>query len=157
MASKYIMIPYEKYKRLTETPHQQLAPGTSYNNDSYISNEDGMDNHNNVSLDCSKQQPSKSDILAFIPSNIRHKSSVILSFIERDPLVSWNDKLELVVNGVQIDGTNLVDLLKSVQYRYKHLNPKGRRSFINLLERYNVPKTCMSHKGTCCFKRKVNK
>lgn len=164
-SNKYIMIPFAKYQRLinnTETPSttsscvlEDNGSASGCRNEGYISHTDDDDNDkgtlsvaaNNLEQSTSHiahTLPQRQDIIALLPTKIRHKSNVILTFLERDPLVSWNDKLELVVNNVTIERTNLIDLLKSVQHQYKNLTPRGKLSFVHLLEKYNVPKSCVS-------------
>lgn len=131
--NKYIILPYDRYLSLCQLNNKD--------DDSIIQRHEY--------LNCTQEQSDSEvvdfkEVLRLFPRNIRSKSEVILSYIQREPLISWNHKLELCINKVPIRNSNIVDLIKSVQYRYKHFNPPGKRSFLAFLKKSSIPRTCIT-------------
>lgn len=81
-------------------------------------------------------------ILTQLPRNIRHKCKVILSYLRNSAQYEISHNLEFVAKGVPIRGSNIVDLLKSVQYKYKTFKPIGYNAFYKYLQAANIPKSC---------------
>ena len=119
---KIVVIPIEEYHKLTkrkpknETKEDEIEP----------------------------IRPSIEYILTFIPKNCKQKATSILNVFDHDKL-SWNHQLELVVNGKAVKGSNLVDLIRSVTYKYKDFNPKGSDVFIQSLSKLNCPQSIITH------------
>ena len=55
------------------------------------------------------------------------------------PHVTWNDKGEVTIEGGNIPGSNIVDLVKGQLKDYKDFHPVGLDIFLNKLEDTNVP------------------
>lgn len=127
---KFVMVPYEKYAQLTRDNYTERPPERTPT----IIN----DTHESTS--------SASDILTLVPRSISGKSRIILGRLESDPILSVNSKLELVLKGKPIPNSNIVDLLKYVQYSYKSFKPAGHKAFVKFLVRANIPKTCYQSK-----------
>lgn len=120
-ASKYVMVPFAKYKQLNNQPCLTGVDNSAFESDAAT----GTKNEN---------------LLAGLPHNIRKNSEIILKHL--DTLLNWNDKLEIIIDGQLIEHSNIVDLLKSVQYTYKNFDPIGMKKFLTLLINSSVPRTC---------------
>lgn len=134
---KFIILPYERYILLTQNSkcHCEMEVGDAKDKRQYLQLLPEVDNI---------EKPNFDHVLSLFPRNIRNKSKVILSYIDRESKISWNEKLELCIKGVPIRNSNIVDLIKSVQYRYKNFNPPGKRPFLAFLKKANIPKTCVT-------------
>lgn len=121
MAHKFVMIPFAKYKRMQEAPQVHENDGFEADGDMVPSQK-------------------MEDLLHCLPANIRKNTEVVLRHL--GPKIDWNDRNEIIINGDTINDSNVVDLLKSVQYAYKRFEPVGAKHFLSLLLNENVPRSC---------------
>ena len=77
----------------------------------------------------------------------RHKARELLKLIQRtDPSIfTWTHSGEIVYNGQKINGSNIIDLIRSVMYKTKVNKPPGHLEFKHYLRQRNVPLTLVSN------------
>ena len=68
---------------------------------------------------------------------LKSRAQTLLAYIS--PHVTWNDKGEVTIEGENIPGSNIVDLVKVQLKDYKDLHPVGLDKFLNILKDTNVP------------------
>ena len=95
---------------------------------------------------CDEQikRPDADHILTFIPRNARLKAAAILAVFDHD-ILSWNSQLELICDKRVVQGSNIVDLLRSVTYKYKDFAPLGLNEFLSGLSKLNCPQSLLSY------------
>ena len=88
-------------------------------------------------------KPDEHDLLTYMPKNIKNKAAQLIEYIKRTPVLSWNDRLNLIYKGRIIPGSNIVDLIRAASYKYKDFNPPGQDEFHRALREQNVPETLL--------------
>ena len=86
-------------------------------------------------------------IIGTLGKPYRHKARELLKLIQRtDPSIfTWTHSGEIVYNGQKINGSNIIDLIRSVMYKTKVNKPPGHLEFKHHLRQINVPLTFVSN------------
>ena len=78
-------------------------------------------------------------ILAKVPKRDRGEAAIILRYIEKSPILSWNASGEIVVKGETRVATHITALLKDAFREYKQGEPKGVDPFYEALAEISLP------------------
>ncbi|OOZ11691.1 hypothetical protein BOW27_12040, partial [Solemya velum gill symbiont] len=75
------------------------------------------------------------------------KVKAILIHVLNDPkhTLLWNSRGELLYEGKEIEGSNIVDLLKDSQREYGHGSPNGLTEFYRGLKEINIPRSLIGN------------
>lgn len=136
---KMVLLPYERYQRLLskDEPHTtEQVPVTSLHAEEAL---DTTDSATNSNFGTSKYEEAL--ILRF-PKSMQNRVRSVLEYIQ--PHVTWNDKGEVSIQGRNIPGSNIVDLLKVHLKDYKEFHPVGRDAFRTVLYELNVPMSLLA-------------
>ena len=76
------------------------------------------------------------DIVGTLPKTLQMKGRQLLS---RLSAVTWNERVELIHNGVAIRGSNAVDLIHDLLRNRKTPDPVGWQQFANQMRAANIP------------------
>jgi hypothetical protein len=162
LADKFIILPVDKYNRLkmqsektdspsTQQPAQMLIPDGRTETPSLLqSSKEPVihPNDNEIPQDMPRQREtaplSEAIILSTLPKMYRSKSSALLKYLGDE--LKWNQTGELVINGEDIKGTHIADLLRDIQHQFKNFHPMGRNRFWNMVQKANVPKYLIGNK-----------
>lgn len=134
---KTVLIPYDKYERWKQ--HRcNISPVEEHTEIVKPLYED------EITLE---KSPSLSDdtILTTIPKIQKGKARALLNFIHHSTDISWNDLGEIVIQGRAIPHSHITDLIRDTVGNYKRLNPVGKREFIEILNRNNIPKSLLHY------------
>jgi hypothetical protein len=85
------------------------------------------------------------DLLQYIPKAKKNKAKILLDHIEANSALSWNGRNELIVNGVAVKDTNLIDLITDL-IKDKGVSEDGPPGIVELtraLAKSNVPRTAI--------------
>ena len=82
-----------------------------------------------------------SEIIEAVPKNIRNKMKALLSHIQRNGYIEWNDKGEITIDDTLIPNSQINDLIKCCIYLYKDFTPAGLEQFKAALGHINTPHT----------------
>ena len=125
---KSILVPYERYQRLQQQQSEQSEQQQPEKVAEIIKNQEGL---------------SSDHILEALPKRYKYKAGAILTHMQRDPSMSWNDKGELIYHGKVIPNSHIVDLLKDSQYQHKGRQLSGQSEFYKGLKESHLPATLM--------------
>ncbi|WP_143559325.1 hypothetical protein [Solemya velum gill symbiont] len=86
-------------------------------------------------------------LLSMIPKPYAYKVKAILIHVLNDPkhTLRWNGRGQLLYHGNEIEGSNIVDLLKDSQREYGYGSPKGLEEFYRGLREINVPRSLIGN------------
>ena len=80
-------------------------------------------------------------IVRGIPKNMKTRAEALLARLkEREDVITWDERGQVLVDGVLIPKSNISDLVSDAMRSRKHFNPVGVREFYNVLNKINVPK-----------------
>ena len=80
-------------------------------------------------------------IVRGIPKTMKSRAEALLAHLkERGDVITWDDKGQVLVDGVLIPKSNISDLVSDAMRSRKHFNPVGVREFYSVLNKINVPK-----------------
>ena len=89
------------------------------------------------------------DIVQCLPKSIKNKAKVLLDHLIRNQAVHWNDKGEIsILEGANITGSHIVDLVKCSLLPYKSFIPAGYDQFQLALQETNIPKSILIQRGS---------
>ncbi|WP_218669522.1 hypothetical protein, partial [Solemya velum gill symbiont] len=140
---KSVLIPYEKYMRCVEENRKTDGPIESRERDLSESPEvhglsEPQVGSGGLSMDM---------LLSMIPKHYTYKVKTILIHVLNDPkhTLLWNGRGELLYEGKEIEGSNIVDLLKDSQREYGHGSPNGLTEFYRGLKEINIPRSLIGN------------
>ena len=83
-----------------------------------------------------------------IPKNVLNKALGLWNYLKdrRGLLLDWDDHRVLVVKGITVRGSHLVDLLKHAVSALSNIEPVGYQQFKTVLEEMHAPTGFMAHK-----------
>lgn len=136
---KSVVIPLEKYNRLVsrtdapeETPLRKEVP-----REVPLPREEVPLPREEAPLPRDRDE---SKWLLGIPSRFKRNVLAILDhFRGHTEVLTWNERGEIRYKGRVIPGSNVADLLKDSQRRYKSLDPYGEREFYRAWAELNIP------------------
>jgi hypothetical protein len=79
-------------------------------------------------------------ILQTLAKSHRQKAKQLLDILNKSGNVRWNDNNELIIDGDQIYGSNIIDLVYDTVARKKTKNPTGAPEFNKVLDKLAVPR-----------------
>ena len=96
-------------------------------------------------------EPSEQSIpgidISIIPRVYRNRANNLINHLRERSNASWNERDELVVDGIPIPGSNIVDLLDDTVRSKRGPEPIGARAFHKVLEDSNVPQSLIGNKS----------
>ena len=85
-------------------------------------------------------------LLDSVPKTNRNKARILLQHVENTPRITWNDQLELIVDGKKVDGSNLTDLIHDFSRARTKVAPAiGWHEFANALRETNIPREAIGN------------
>ncbi len=90
-------------------------------------------------LDVVKEDPVEVDIIESVPKLLTKKAKRLMGHIKKSDSLSWNDRGELIHAGERMPHTNISDLVNDLLRKRKHFEPRGWRTFADVLHETNVP------------------
>ena len=80
-------------------------------------------------------------IVRGIPKTMKTRAEALLEHLkQREDVITWDDKGQVLLNGVLIPKSNISDLISDAMRSRKHFNPVGVQEFYKVLNEINVPK-----------------
>jgi len=136
---KMVLLPYDRYERLVSAKGLNHAP-SSEESDARQDNE-SVHPEPSVELEEPETNTTMTDdiesVVSSFPKKLKSRARSLLTYIS--PSVTWNAKGEVTIEGVNIPGSNIVDLVKVQLKDYKDLHPIGLDKFSDILKDINVP------------------
>ena len=94
------------------------------------------------------QSTEPANIVGTLPKTLQEKGRQLLS---RLSTVAWNERGELMHEGVAIHGSNAVDLVHDLLRNRKTTDPVGWRQFANQMRAANVPMELVGNVARRCY------
>ena len=89
----------------------------------------------------SSETLSDSDIVDSIPKTMRDRAMAILNRLKSYPnVISWDKTSQVKLDGKNVQGSNISDLLSDAVRSRKNFNPVGSKEFFRVLSTVNMPK-----------------
>ena len=79
----------------------------------------------------------EADVVNTVPKSLQAKARRLMEHLKRN--VAWNDRGELIHEGVPVAGSNVVDLVHDLLRKRKTDDPTGWQSFARQLRVINIP------------------
>ena len=79
----------------------------------------------------------EADVVNTVPKSLQAKARRLMEHLKRN--VAWNDRGELIHEGVPVAGSNAVDLVHDLLRKRKTDDPTGWQSFARQLRAINIP------------------
>ena len=79
------------------------------------------------------------DIADSVPKSMKTKALRLVDRLRNDPAIQWNDRGELIHEGVAVAGSNIEDLVHDILRKRKTSVPVGWQKFARQLKRINLP------------------
>lgn len=99
-----------------------------------------------------KFDPVESDVLDTIPKPFLKKAHLLMRRLRNNTKVQWNEKGEIILNGNNIQGSNLADLVNDVLRNRKNMaSPLGWQAFASHLQEMNIPQELIGNKIRLSF------
>jgi hypothetical protein len=164
MASKMILIPQEAINKLQNNEEQMTKLDSEMNiiMKKKVSDREKWTMYNQVlqrylQIAEEKRQPVKlpisSDtdyleetVISSVPPSYKSKVQEVYRILRHSSNIKWNDSGLVSVNGVSINGSNIVDLLNDILRQRKDVNPTGWKEFAKGLRDLNIPKEFVGNK-----------
>ena len=115
-----------RYNDMTKT-HANEPTGVVLVNDEKVGNDDNNDEENDT----------LSEIVATMPKSLQLKAGMLTARLKK--IVDWNDRSELLHEGVAIPGSNITDLVHDLVRRRKTFEPVGWQQLAGQLRGSNMP------------------
>ena len=115
-----------RYNDMTKT-HAKKPTRVVVVNDEKVGNEDNNDEENDT----------LSEIVATMPKSLQLKARMLTARLKK--MVDWNDRGELLHEGVAIPGSNITDLVHDLVRRRKTFEPVGWQQLAGQLRGSNIP------------------
>ena len=122
---------FQQYKSLHEQKDKQPLP---------VQIMPSVVNNSNFETKTSLSDQTAADVLQSVPKTLKPRAELLLKKLkEKQDLMNWNDRGELVYNGRVIKGSNMIDLVNDVIRNRKTSNPEGWNYFARGLAQMNIP------------------
>ena len=118
--------PLLRYNDMTKT-HAKKPTLVVVVNDEKVGNEDNNDEENDALC----------EIVATMPKSLQLKARMLTARLNK--MVDWNDRGELLHEGVAIPGSNITDLVHELVRRRKTFEPVGWQQLAGQLRGSNIP------------------
>ncbi|KAK6167064.1 hypothetical protein SNE40_021171 [Patella caerulea] len=83
--------------------------------------------------------PLQSDILTTVPKSLKTKAGLLIEKLHQTPNITWDDKGTVAIQGKNITGSNITDLVNDLLRKRKYFNPIGWQELGKALSGYNLP------------------
>ena len=84
----------------------------------------------------------KAIILSFVPKRYKNKADTLLRLVEKNSVLDWNAKGQLLVNGKVVPYSHISDLVRDSVLPHNPFKPQGYKEFYKYLEK--VPRYLIS-------------
>ena len=129
---RMVLIPEERLLRYEERDKQRAENRNLLEGIMYGGGEDEETQEDSLSVEM---------IVRGIPKTMKTRAEALLAHLkEREDVITWDDMIQVLLNGVLIPKSNISDLVSDAMRPRKHFNPVGVREFYNVLNKINVPK-----------------
>lgn len=85
-------------------------------------------------------------VLDSVPTTMRKKARLLLSMLQDNPNMSWNEDGTVRLYGKPVSGSNIIDLVNDVLRQRKGIDPRGWQPFAEGLRDANVPQDFVGNK-----------
>ena len=75
------------------------------------------------------ERTDKDEILATVPKTLTSKAVALIDKLEKIPNLDWNEKGVVNIDGRDIGGSNIIDLVNDLLRKRKRFNPTGWQFF----------------------------
>lgn len=101
-----------------------------------------------VSLSQPVLQPKKIDqhIIDSVPSTMKRKAQLLLSMLQENKNIAWDDDGTVKMYGKPIPGSNIIDLVNDVIRHRKGIEPTGWQAFAQGLRELNIPQDVVGNR-----------
>ena len=80
------------------------------------------------------------EIIQSVPKTLKNRAELLMQKLkQRGDVINWNDRGELVYNGKDVRGSNMLDLVNDVLRNRKSSTPQGWEYFARGLAHMNIP------------------
>ena len=83
--------------------------------------------------------PIQQQVVNSVPNAFRRKAGLLYSLLRNSGLVNWNARGEISLDGSELRGSNIVDLISDAVRLRKNFNPAYSLEFAALLSKLNAP------------------
>jgi len=83
--------------------------------------------------------PIRQQVVNSVPNTFRRKAGLLYSLLQNSDLVRWNARGEISLDGAELPGSNIVDLISDAVRLRKNFNPAYSLEFAALLSKLNAP------------------
>lgn len=141
---KLVLLPYDRYQRLLD---KEVSPNVQEAVQSTVQEpvqevKEPVETQGSAPETNVKTETDSETLVQHFPKTLQNRVRSVLNYIR--PHVRWNDRGEVTIDGVEIPGSNIVDLLKVHIKEYKNFHPVGQEAFGKLLTKLNVPTSLLS-------------
>lgn len=88
-------------------------------------------------------------IISSLPTTFQKRGEQLINTIKND--VTWDEQGVVYINGQQVPGSNVIDLISDVIRPRKLSNPAGWEQFADYLKRANVPREYIGNERRLTF------
>lgn len=81
-----------------------------------------------------------------VPTTMRKKAKLLVSWLENNPNLSWDENGTVKMYGKPVSGSNIIDLVNDVLRQRKDTEPTGWQPFAETLKELNVPQDYVGNK-----------
>ena len=86
------------------------------------------------------------NILDTVPKQSRNQARMLLQHVQDSPHITWNNQLELELNGKKVAGSNIVDLIHDFSRPRTRVAPaNGWQEFAGVLRETNIPREAIGN------------
>ena len=132
------LVPYEKYMRLTQnTSTTPQEPSLSH--DTLDAWNEKKEKHVETDIDDDKADVNTNRlitnalddnvILGSIPTTLRSKATLLLNYLHKQGVITWNGEGNILVHDKIIEHTHIADLVKDALATHKHFMPAEADTF----------------------------
>ncbi|XP_024944980.1 uncharacterized protein LOC112494978 [Cephus cinctus] len=90
-----------------------------------------------------EQEPLKDDLVAnvieSVPQKFRRKAELLTKHLLSRSLVSWKPSGKVFIDGTEVPGANIIDLVNDAMRSRKNSNPVGWEQFVEVCHKGNIP------------------
>lgn len=81
-----------------------------------------------------------------VPTTMRKKAKLLVSWLQNNPNLSWDEDGTVKMYGKPVAGSNIIDLVNDVLRQRKDTEPRGWQPFAEVLRDANVPQDFVGNK-----------
>lgn len=134
LPQKMILIPEERYKRLTSPNTLQDSKETTQE----VKEVNEVKELPIINSTLNSGIPIE-DILKFLPMRKQSRARLIASYFDGSNNLQWNDNKEILYDNKPVVGSSIVDLLYDAVCPKRNYEPIGIKEFYHILKSNNLP------------------